>query len=44
MYLIYVDSMKFYVVGLLKSFADDTTILVTGKTVQELVDNANNAL
>ena len=44
LYLIYVDSMRFYVVGLLTSFADDTAILVTGKTVQELVDNVNNAL
>ena len=44
LYLIYVDSMRFYVVGLLTSFADDTAILVNSKTVQELVDNANNAL
>ena len=44
LYFIYVDSMRFYVVGLLTSFADDTAILVTGMTVEELVDNANNAL
>ena len=44
LYLIYVDSTRFYVVGLLTSFADDTAILVTGKTVQEFVDNANNSL
>ena len=36
LYLIYVDSMRFCVVGLLTSFADDTAILVIGKTVQEL--------
>ena len=44
LYLNYVDSMRFYVVQLLTSFADHTAILVIGKTVQELVDNANNAL
>ena len=45
LYLIYCDSMRFYIPrAKITSFADDTALTVTGKTLNELTDNANEAL
>ena len=44
LFLIYVDSMRFFVPGYLTSFADDTAITVIAKSLPDLIDRANSAL
>ena len=45
LYLVYVDSMRFYIPGAsMTSFADDTALVVAAKTLEELVQKANRAL
>ena len=44
LFLIYADSMRFFIPGYLTCFADDTAITVMAKSLPDMIDRANSAL